>query len=171
MLVVGAGSVAERKVTSLVAARADVRVVAPQATDEIRRLAAEKTLEWEARAFEDADVDGSWLVIASTADAELQRRVVDSAAARRIFVVAVDDPAHASAYSGAVVRRPPFTIAISSSGATPALTRLVREVVEHVLPSEEWIEHAKRLRAKWFAEGTPAGDRFAELVKEIKGRG
>jgi uroporphyrin-III C-methyltransferase/precorrin-2 dehydrogenase/sirohydrochlorin ferrochelatase len=171
VLVVGAGSVAERKVTSLVAARADVRVVAPQATDEIRRLAAEKTLEWEARAFEDADVDGSWLVIASTADAELQRRVVDSAAARRIFVVAVDDPAHASAYSGAVVRRPPFTIAISSSGATPALTRLVREVVEHVLPSEEWIEHAKRLRAKWFAEGTPAGDRFAELVKEIKGRG
>jgi siroheme synthase-like protein len=170
VLVVGAGAVAERKVMSLLAAGARLRVVAPRATEKIRRLAQEGTVEWEARPFEDADIEGNWLVIASTSDAELQRRVAAAAAPRRIFVVAVDDPAHASAYSGAVVRRTPFTIAVSSSGATPALTRLVREIIEQVLPSTEWVEHAKRLRAKWLAEGTPTGDRFAELVKTIKER-
>jgi siroheme synthase-like protein len=170
VVVIGAGPVAERKITSLLAAGARVRVVAPEATDSVRRLASEKAIEWHPRAFEDADTDGAWLIIAATSDAELQRRAAAVAGARHIFVVAVDDPANATAYSGAVVRRPPFTIAISSSGATPALTRLVREIIEQVLPREEWVEHAKQLRAKWLAEGTPTGDRFAELVKSLKKR-
>jgi siroheme synthase-like protein len=112
-------------------------------------------------------VDGAWLVFAATGDASVQRRVADAAGERRVFCVAVDDPANASAYSGAVVRRPPFTVAISSSGAAPALTRLVREVIEHVLPGERWVERATELRAKWLADGTPMGDRFAELVREM----
>ncbi|MDP9002888.1 MAG: bifunctional precorrin-2 dehydrogenase/sirohydrochlorin ferrochelatase [Myxococcota bacterium] len=168
VLVVGAGAVAERKITSLLAAGACVRVVAPHATEAIGKLSREGALDWHARAFEDADADGAWLVIAATSSPDAQLRAAAAATARRAFVVAVDDPANASAYSGAVVERPPFTIAISSSGATPALTRLVREVIEQFLPSKEWIEHAKRLRAKWQAEGTPTGNRFAELVRSLK---
>jgi siroheme synthase-like protein len=168
VLVVGAGAVAERKIESLLEAGAEVRVVAPEAVEEVQRLAREGRVAWSARAFEDADADGAWLVFAATADGEVQRRVERAATARRVFCVAVDDPANASAYSGAVVRRPPFMVAVSSGGATPALTRLVREVIEHVLPGDEWVEHAKRLRAKWLAEGTPMKDRFAELVREVK---
>jgi uroporphyrin-III C-methyltransferase / precorrin-2 dehydrogenase / sirohydrochlorin ferrochelatase len=145
-----------------------VRVVAPAATEVVRHLASTSRLDWLARPFEDADVDGAWLMFVATSDAIVQRRVAEAAAARRVFCVAVDDPSNASAYSGAVVDRPPFLVAISSSGATPALTRLVREVVEHVLPSDRWVEHAKRLRAKWLAEGTPMADRFAELVRDVK---
>ena len=80
------------------------------------------------------------------------------------------DPANARerAYSGAVVRRPPFAIAISSSGAAPALTRLVRQVVESLLPSDDWIARAEHLRARWLAEGTPMQERFAQLVRELK---
>lgn len=170
VLVVGAGAVAERKIISLLAAGARVRVVAPHATDAIGQMSREGAIEWHARAFEDADADGAWLVIAATSDPDVQRRSAAAAAARRAFIIAVDDPANASAYSGAVVQRPPFAIAISSSGATPALTRLVREVIEQILPSEDWIEHAKRLRAKWQAEGTPTADRFAELVRSLKHR-
>jgi siroheme synthase-like protein len=167
VLVVGAGPVAERKVETLLGAKAVVRVVAPEASPAIREWAAKGTVEWLARAFEPADADGAWLVIASTSDAAVQRSVADAAEARGRFVIAVDDPAHASAYSGAVVSRPPFTIAISSSGVAPALTRLVREVVEHVLPSEDVIADAQKLRAKWLAAGTPVGDRFDDLVREL----
>jgi siroheme synthase-like protein len=170
VLVIGAGAVAERKIVSLLAAGARVQVVAPDATDTVRRLANEGTIAWRAREFEDADADGAWLMFAATDDPDVQRRAAASAEARRAFVVAVDDPAHASAYSAAIVRRPPFTIAISSSGATPALTRLVRELIEEMLPDDEWIDHAKRLRAKWLAEGTPIHDRFAELVKAFRQR-
>ncbi len=166
-LVVGAGAVAERKIEALLEAQALVRVVAPEATQQVRALAAAGSIEWRARSFEDADVDGAWLVVAATSDAAVQQRAAAACEARRVFVIAVDDPANASAYSGAIVARPPFTIAISSSGATPALTRLIREIVEQVLPSEEWVERAQLLRAKWRASGTPMGDRFGELVREL----
>lgn len=168
VLVVGGGEVAERKIASLLEAGARVRVVSPSAADAVSLLARDGRVEWRQRAFEEGDVDGAWLVFAATSDAEVQRRVAGAAAARRVFCVAVDDPANASAYSGAVVRRPPFVVAISSSGAAPALARLVREVVEHVLPGDRWVEHATRLRAKWLAEGTPMADRFAELVRDVK---
>lgn len=170
VLVVGAGPVAARKVTSLLESRAQIRVVAPEADAEIERLAGDGRIEWRGRAFEEADADGAWLIVAATSDPHTQGRVAEAARARRTFVVAVDDVANSTAYSGAVVRRLPFTIAISSSGATPALTRLVREIIERLLPAEEWIEHAKRLRAKWLEEGKPAGERFGELVRELAAR-
>ncbi|HEX8793321.1 MAG TPA: bifunctional precorrin-2 dehydrogenase/sirohydrochlorin ferrochelatase [Polyangiaceae bacterium] len=166
-LVVGAGSVAERKITSLLDVGARVRVVAPEANDAVKRLADDGRVEWRARAFEEADVGGTWLVCAATSSPDVQRAVASAAEARRVFCVAVDDPPNASAYSAAVVRRPPMVVAISSSGAAPALTRLLREVIEHVLPAEEWIRRAEELRAQWLRDGTPMADRFAQLVREI----
>jgi uroporphyrin-III C-methyltransferase/precorrin-2 dehydrogenase/sirohydrochlorin ferrochelatase len=106
-------------------------------------------------------------VIAATSDAAVQRAVAASCAARRVFCVAVDDPANASAYSGSVVRRAPFTIALSSSGETPGLTRLLREVLESALPPDEWVTRARALRKKWRVERTPMSERFAELVKGL----
>jgi siroheme synthase-like protein len=170
VLVVGAGSVAQRKIHSLLEAGAMVRVVAPEATPELRRLAEAGKIEWRARPFEPADADGAWLALAATSNDEVQQTVAAAAASRRLFLVAADDPPNSSAYSGAVVRRPPFTVAISSSGATPALTRLLREIIEQVLPEPEWIEHAKALRAQWIASGKPLGGRFGELVRELARR-
>jgi siroheme synthase-like protein len=167
ILVVGAGSVAERKIASLLDVGARVIVVAPEASDEVKRLAGESRIEWRTRAFEQADVDGAWLVYAATSSPAVQRSVASAAEARGVFCVAVDDPPNASAYSAAVVRRPPMVVAISSSGEAPALTRLLREVIEHVLPAEEWIRRAEELRAQWLRDGTPMADRFAQLVREI----
>jgi uroporphyrin-III C-methyltransferase/precorrin-2 dehydrogenase/sirohydrochlorin ferrochelatase len=170
VLAVGAGPVAERKIAALVSAGARVHVVAPEATPEVQRLAGEGAVALSLRPFEEADVDGHWLVVAATGDAEVQRRVAAAAEARRVFVLAVDDPAHASAYSGAIVRRPPFLVAISSSGAAPALTRLVRDIVEQVLPGDDWVARALALREAWMADGTPMGERFGALVRDFKDR-
>jgi siroheme synthase-like protein len=170
VLVVGAGAMAERKVHSLLASGARVHLVAPQATAELKRLAAEGLLAWTARRFEESDLEGAWLVVAATGQAETQQRVAAAAEARRVFLLAVDDPPNASAYSGAIVRRPPFQIAISSSGAAPALTRVLREIIEQVLPGDAWVEHARALRERWIADGTPIGERFGALVRDLKER-
>jgi siroheme synthase-like protein len=170
VLVVGAGEIAQRKIEALLQARARVRVVAPEATEGVTLMARQGRIAWSQRGFEEADADGAWLLVAATSDAQVQVRAAAAAEARHLFCLAVDDPANASAYSGAVVRRPPFAIAISSGGATPALTRLVREIVEQALPGEQWVEHARRLRERWQKDGTPMADRFAELLKELKDR-
>jgi siroheme synthase-like protein len=170
VLVVGAGAVGERKIVSLLDARARVHVVSLEATARVQQLANTGALDWSARAFEDQDADGAYLIVAATSVAKVQAQVAAAAQTRRTFVVAIDDPTNASAYSGAVIRRAPFTIAISSSGATPALTRLLREIIEQVLPGDSWVEHAKLLRAKWIASGTPTGERFADLVRDLAAR-
>ncbi len=168
VLVAGAGEVALRKIEALLAAGARVHVVAPDAHEGVKALAGAGRVRHDVRTFEETDLEGAWLVVAATSDPLVQRRIATAAEARRIFCLAVDDPPNASAYSAAVVRRAPFTIAISSGGAAPALTRLVRELVEQVLPAQDWVDHATRLRARWQAEGTPMKDRFGELLRELR---
>lgn len=168
VVVVGAGTVAERKIAALIRAGAFVRVVAPSATKSVAALASSSRIEWRARMFEDTDLDGAWLAFASTDDSSVQRAVAEAARARRVFLVAVDDIPNASAYSAATVQRAPFTIAISSGGEAPALSRLLREILESVLPEHEWVEAARALREKWRAERTPMESRFRELVRAFK---
>lgn len=169
-LVVGAGSVGTRKIRDLVEHGARVRVVAPEAHEEVKALAGAGQIAWEARPFRAEDCEGAWLAIAATADPEVQAAVLRAANERRIFLIAVDDTANATAYSGAILRRPPLTVAISSNGEAPALVRLLRELFEEALPAADWVDAARALRAKWRAEGTPMGSRFAELVRAFKER-
>jgi siroheme synthase-like protein len=170
VLVVGAGKVAERKIDDLDEAGAAVTVVAKEATPHVRDLADRRAIVWNERSFREDDLDEAWLTIAATDDASVQRHVWEGAEKRRIFCIAVDDPPHSSAYSAAVVRRPPITIAISSSGEAPALTRLLREIIEQVLPEPEWVQAARALRERWKREKTPMGSRFSELVKAFKAK-
>lgn len=172
VLVVGAGAVATRKVADLLAARASVKVIAPRVTSELSASAAATpdTLSLERRGFDEGDVDGAWLVIAATDDASVQARVAAACERARVFCVAVDDPPNASAYGGALLRRGPVTIAISTAGEVPALARLMREVLEQALPEEGFVEAARALREKWKTEKTPMGSRFGELVQAFSAR-
>lgn len=167
VLVVGAGSVGARKIGELLRAGADVLVVAAHASAPVVAHAAAGRITLRERSFEPADLDGAWLVVAATNDPASNRAIAAAAEARHVFVNAVDDPPSASAYFGAVLRRPPFLVAISSGGEVPALSRLLREVLESALPEARWIEAARALRAEWKRDGTPMGERFPALVRRF----
>lgn len=164
-LVVGGGEVAERKVASLLEAGARVHLVSLVATPALEALVASGRVVFDRRAFDAADVDDAWLVVACTNDPEVQRRVAGACEERRVFCLAVDDIANASAYGGSVIERPPFVIAISSSGEAPALTRLLRTVIEHALPPDAFVRRARALRAEWKRDGVPMEERFGRLVR------
>ena len=65
-VVVGAGRVAARKISALLAAGADVHVVAPEVGDDVRALAAAGELTLEERPFVADDLDGAWLATTAT---------------------------------------------------------------------------------------------------------
>lgn len=167
VLVVGGGGVASRKVAELLAARARVHVVALAASEELAARAAAGEIALTLRAFEERDVEGAWLAVACTGDSGVQRGIAAVCDARQTFCVAVDDPPNASAFFGSVLRRPPLVVALSSSGEAPALTRLMREVLEHALPPARWVESARALRAQWKRDGTPMDRRFGELFRKL----
>jgi uroporphyrin-III C-methyltransferase/precorrin-2 dehydrogenase/sirohydrochlorin ferrochelatase len=168
VLVVGAGPIGASKARSLVEAGARVTVVAPEALAEVRELAAAGALVLRERAFVDADVEGAWLVVAA-ATPNVNRAVAAAAEARRTFVLAVDDPASASAYGAGVVRRGGVTVAVSTDGRAPALAGLMREALEAVLPDElaSWTAEAERLRLHWKQQAIPMPERRPLLLDAL----
>jgi uroporphyrin-III C-methyltransferase / precorrin-2 dehydrogenase / sirohydrochlorin ferrochelatase len=170
VVVVGAGEIAEKKIEKLIEAGARLRIVAPSISDAVRAFGQASGSELLARPFEETDLDGAWLVITSTDDPEANRRVSDACEERRLFCLAVDDLAHASCFAGAEIRREPFTVAISTGGAAPALARLVREIIELALPEADWVAEASALRDGWKRSATPMASRFPELVRAFAER-
>ncbi len=162
VLVVGGGEIALHKAAELARSGAHVAVVSPECEGVLPN-----GVTWIRRAFEPSDVAGRWLVVAATNDPRVQRAIAIAADQERVFVLAVDDLANATAISPAVVRRGPITIAISSNGEAPALTRLLREIVERILPEETYVDAARSLRARWKRDGVPMKSRFPELVREL----
>jgi len=164
VVVVGAGPVAASKVTSLLDARAQVTVVAPEIALALER--ADVTLV--RRAFRPSDLDGAWLVVAA-APAHVNRDVREAAEQRGVFVNAVDHPDTCSAYAGGVLERGGVTVAVSSNGEAPALAGLLREALEEVLPEdlERWLAEARAQRKKWRAEGVPMRQRRPLLLQAL----
>jgi uroporphyrin-III C-methyltransferase/precorrin-2 dehydrogenase/sirohydrochlorin ferrochelatase len=164
VLLVGGGSVAAAKLDHLLAAQADVRVVAPDVCKHIE----EAGVRVERRPFHPTDLDDVWLVVAA-ATPDVNRQVAAAAEPRRIFVNAVDDPANASAYLSGVVRRDGVTLAISTSGAAPALTGLLREGLDQVLPQDlrAWLEEARQQRLIWRRDHVPMQERRPRLLEAL----
>ena len=133
VLVVGGGSVAERKIAALLGARAQVTVNADELTPQLQRWVAQGRIACRQDAFQDSWLERIWLVVAATSDHELNRHIATLAGLRRIFVNVVDDAALSSFHVPAVIDRAPLTIAISSGGESPMLARLLRERLEPLL--------------------------------------
>jgi siroheme synthase-like protein len=130
-LVVGGGEVGLEKVEGLLACGADVTLVAPEAGPELEQLAREGSIHWERRPYEPADLEGSFLAIASTDDTDVNIRVYEEAEARAMLVNVVDVPPLCNFILPAIVRTGPLAIAISTAGASPALAkRMKREIAE-----------------------------------------
>jgi uroporphyrin-III C-methyltransferase/precorrin-2 dehydrogenase/sirohydrochlorin ferrochelatase len=164
VLVVGAGPMGTARTLQLAGAGARVTVVAP----EVLPAAAAAAVEVRRRPFHPSDLDGMWFAVAA-APPEVNRAVAAAAEARRLLVNAVDDPAVASAYFPAVVRREGATVAISTEGRAPALAGLLREALEALLPAElpAWVEAAEELRAQWKAERVPLARRRPLLLERL----
>jgi uroporphyrin-III C-methyltransferase/precorrin-2 dehydrogenase/sirohydrochlorin ferrochelatase len=164
VLLVGAGRVAASKLEQLLAAGADVRVVAPVVDAAIARAG----VPIDRRRFEARDLDGVWLVVAA-ATPDANRDVAAAADARQIFVNAVDDPVNASAYLGGVVRRDGVTVAISTNGEAPALAGLLRQALDALLPRDlaAWIAESRRQRAFWRRDRVPMAQRRPLLLDAL----
>ena len=164
VVVVGGGPVAASKIASLLAAQAAITVVAPDVVDEI----VQSGVEVVRRRFLPADLDDAWFVVAAAPPA-VNRDVAAAGEARHLFVNAVDDPAHASAYLGGVVRKHGVTLAISTDGRAPALAGLLREGLEATLPEDlrEWMAAADAARQDWRNTGLPMTARRPQLLAAI----
>lgn len=149
-LVIGAGTIGEPKIRSLLVAGAHVRVIAPEARESVQGWSRVGVITWEQRTFQPEDLEDVFLVIAATSLREVNEEVFQEAQRREILCNAVDDPERCDFFYGALVRRGRLQVAISTAGQSPALAqRLRREIQAHIRPEYAgWLERLGTIRRK-----------------------
>ncbi|MET7420594.1 uroporphyrinogen-III C-methyltransferase [Dactylosporangium sp. NPDC005555] len=128
VLVVGGGAVATRRVPALLDAAADVVLVSPHITPALRAHVDAGRVTWHARRFEPSDIEDAWLVHVAVSDPAAAAGISELAAARRVFCVRADDRHAATAWTPAVTRQGPVTVAVLGGG-DPARAVAVRDAI------------------------------------------
>ena len=147
-VVIGGGKIAEGKVEGLLAAKANVTVISPDLTANLRELVEEKKITYIARAYQPGDLTGAFMVICATDQAQINHQVWQEASANRQLVNVVDDTPRCNFIAPSILRKGDLSIAISTSGKAPAL--------------------AVRLKERLQRELGPEYERFLELAGELR---
>jgi len=166
VLVVGGGVVASRRVPALLAAGARVVIVSPELTPALRDLADAGRVQWQVRRFVASDVDGAWLVQVAVDDPAAAAAVSAAADERRVFCVRADDRAAATAWTPAVTRHGPVTVAVLGGGE-PRRAMAIRDAIREGLVDGSLHVHTADLHGTVALVGAGPGD--PELIT-VRGR-
>ncbi|MEZ4866457.1 MAG: bifunctional precorrin-2 dehydrogenase/sirohydrochlorin ferrochelatase [Caldilineaceae bacterium] len=126
-VVVGGGSVGERKILGLLAAQAQVRLISPQATPTLQQAAQAGTIEWRPRPYQPGDLSGAWLAFAATDQRAVNALVAQEAHMRGILCNVADRAGDGDFHTPAVHRQDGLVFAIGSSGRNPGRIKRVRD--------------------------------------------
>lgn len=177
-LVVGGGSVAFRKVCTLLPFGVQIRLVAVEVSEKINRLVGESggRLVVERRAFEEGDVEGMLFVIAATQNEQCSRQIADICRRKNILVNVADDRDKCSFYFPSLIKKGELVAGICSGGNSPALARRVRQEIEGCIPEyyAELNDNLGRLRPyarKTFETQAQRQSCYDELIQRSRMRG
>jgi len=129
-MVVGGGTVAERKARRLLECGARVFVISPAITHSLKAMVDKGKIIYRRKKIHLRDLDGAHLVIAATTDRSVNSAVSSYCRGKNILVNIVDSPGECSFILPSLVRRGDLTISISTDGISPALSKKIRLDIE-----------------------------------------
>lgn len=135
-IVVGGGMVALRKVQALLDFGAYIIVISPWLCAGMKKLLQDRKIEVLHRIFQPGDLKGATLAIAATASRTTNAQVAAEGRRSNVPVNAVDDHANCDFILPSYLRRGGITVAVSTSGMSPALARKIRSRLEKVMGKE-----------------------------------
>ena len=139
-LVVGGGRIAEGRTRLLAAHGAVLRLVTPELSQGLTDMVARGDVaELRRRPFAPKDLDGVFLALAATNYRETNAEIAELARTRGILCNVADDPEACDVHIPALVHRGDLTLAVSTGGASPAVTAGVRRQLEELF-GPEWGE-------------------------------
>ncbi len=135
-VVVGGGDVAERKVTRLLEAGADVEVVGKILTQELETMKSEGKIRHVAADYREDFINEAFLVIGATDRDDVNERIYLDAKKKGIIVNIVDSPDRCDFTLPSIVQQGDLQIAISTGGKSPALAKKLRKEMQGSYGSE-----------------------------------
>lgn len=177
-LVVGGGQVAERKILSLLEQEAVITVVSPELTETLLALSQQQTINWRSAAYQTADLQGQFLVIAATNQPKINLQVARDCQALGLLVNVIDQKEAGNFIVNAHFTQGDLQISVSTSGVSPALARQIKEQLaeEFGLEYKVMLEIVKEARQEALATITNTEKRRAflqslaqmDLTKQLK---
>src|SRR6185369_5907546 len=122
VVIIGGGSVAERKVSSILPAESRITVISPTLTYTLQKLRDNGQIEHISRRYVEGDLAGAFIVIAATDDHDVNLAVAREAEKMEILVEVTDNPAAGNITSPAMIRQGDLSIAISTNNKAPSLS-------------------------------------------------
>ena len=160
-VIIGGGNIGEEKVHKLLDCEAKVVVISPEVNQGVQELVGKGRLVWHQREYQEGDLDGAFIAIASTDNNEVNRQIAADAEDRNVLLNVVDVTHLCTFIAPSIARRGDVTIAASTGGASPALARKFRELL-----NGSSIEASHALMD--YAELAPL---LADARSEIRGKG
>ena len=169
-LVVGGGEVGARKVKTLLSCGASVALVSVEVVDWLEEKIRKGAVDLVGKHYEEKHLEGCFLVIAATDDLELNRRIARDAEKRGLLCNVVDYPQEGNFILPGLIQRGALTLAISTSGKSPALARQIREDLEQRYGAEyaEFLEIMGAVRSRLLRQSQDSRankEKFDRLVK------
>ncbi|MCZ7413334.1 MULTISPECIES: uroporphyrinogen-III C-methyltransferase [unclassified Streptomyces] len=128
VVVLGGGTVAQRRLPALVAAGADVELIAPEVTPSVEAMAEAGELRWERRGYRAGDLAEAWYALIATSDPGANEAASAEAEAHRVWAVRSDDAEAATAWTPATGHSEGVTVAVLT-GSDPRRSAAVRDAV------------------------------------------
>lgn len=133
-MIIGGGEVATRKIELLLKSTTNITVMSKTVCASVERLISLHQLTWLQHNYQAGHFDSINLVIAATDDMSVNKAIYQEATPLNILTNVVDQPDLCTYITPAIIDRSPMIIALSSSGSSPILIRMLREQIEKTLP-------------------------------------
>lgn len=170
ILVVGGGAIAAAKTEALASVGARVDILSETISPSVRILCDQHGFKATQAAYQEEFLSGYRIVVAATNDDDLNERVAADCRARGIMVNVVDNPALCDFIFPALVKRGPLQIAISTSGISPVLARLIKHTIEQAVPAQfenliRFMDEKKSVLRKFFDSIQPRRLFYEQIIR------
>jgi siroheme synthase-like protein len=137
VVVVGGGAVAERKVTTLLKAGADVTLISPSLTRRLATWSARGRIKEIRRPYRSGDLRHAVLALTATESSEINQAVAREAEKKKIFINIADQSTSEGFILPALFTKKDLTIAVSTGGKSPAMAKKIRDHLKQFFSSEQ----------------------------------
>ncbi len=163
VLIVGGGEIAYEKLVHLLDFTKDIDLIAQEFSDEILKKITENALNFEQRGYEKGDISEYAIVIIAVDDIALQAEIFKESKQYKCLCNAVDSVDYCDFIFPSYIKKDDLTIAVSTSGASPAMAKHLRMYLQNLIPQSigEFLQEMRGLR-----ERLPKGKERMKMLDE-----
>lgn len=162
ILIVGGGKIAYEKLGHLQDFTSNISVVSLEICDEMKRVIEEKNLHFEKRGYQKGDIKEFAIVVVAIDDISLQAEIFKESKEYSCLCNCVDSSEYCDFIFPSYIKSGDLTVAISTSGASPAVAKQLKTYIKSLIPSDigEFLQEMKKLR-----ESLPKGKERMKMLE------